>query len=85
MRLFLLSNRDERAGFGSGAPMLGVRKMSAALSTGTNENKVSHDQDLDSVIALLRRALGQLDGMKAPPEFGARLQELLDLMIAHRN
>ena len=58
--------------------------MSAALSTGTNGNDTSCGQEMNEVVALLRRALAQLDEMKAPPEFGARLQELLDLMIEHR-
>ena len=84
MRLFLLSNGEQRGGLGPCASMLGVAKMSAALSTDTNGNHASTDQGMDEVIALVRRALAQLDAMKAPPEFGARLQEVLDLMVENR-
>ena len=82
MRLFLLSNCDERAGCGT--LMLGVSGMSAASPTDPNGSDTSFDERMDSVIALLRRALDQLDRMKAAPELGARLQEVLDLAVEQR-
>jgi hypothetical protein len=54
--------------------------MSAALPAGAGEEGVSFGDGVDRAVALLLTALDLVDSIKAPPEIGARIQEVIDTL-----
>lgn len=53
-----------------------------AIGAQADDNGRSHQKDLGNAVSLLEQALALLDGSEAPPEIGARLQEVIDALRA---
>jgi hypothetical protein len=54
--------------------------MSAALSAGAEGKDIIGHERLGRALTLLREALNVVDSIKAPPEIGARIQEVVDAL-----
>jgi hypothetical protein len=52
--------------------------MSAALPAGADGKDIIGHGSVDRALTLLREALNVVDSIKAPPELGARIQEVID-------
>ncbi len=57
--------------------------MSDTLPVGA-ETGASPEESVGRVLALLQEVLDIVDGLSAPPEIGARVQELIDLVEQHQ-
>jgi hypothetical protein len=55
-----------------------ISRMSAALSAGAEDKGVIGYEGVGRALTLLREALNVVDSIKAPPEIGARIQEVVD-------
>jgi hypothetical protein len=58
--------------------------MSAALSAGAEGNGIGFDAGVGRALALLQEALDIVDSVNAPPEIGARIQEVIDALAQLR-
>ena len=52
--------------------------MSVALSANADAGDATPDKSLDRALALLQETLEIVDSSDAPPEIGARIQEVID-------
>lgn len=85
MRPFLVSNSDGRSGTIAATPMLGVLEMSGAMPAGADGDGAFAGQKVDHAIAQLKKVLGLLDSMRAPPELAARVHEAIDAIEEYRS
>lgn len=80
MQGFLLSKSDLRSGAGAEAYLLGEFGMSAALSADAEGRDVTPEESIGRALALLQETLEIVDSIDAPPEIGARIQEVIDAL-----
>ena len=84
MESFLLSKPEPRGGGAASAFLLGDFEMSAALSADAGGEQVTPHENIGRALALLQEALSLVDAIGAPPEIGARLQEVIDALDEYR-